>query len=449
MSSRFPIADRTKAPRDPSESPEFLTVKQQLDHWLQLPLLDLIGFTVLFLAGFLMLVDVQTEKTDVALDGQVLLKLCVIAGCGFYGAYGFLIDSRVRQTLGSFPVLWVVLIIGCFFVASPGSITPRESFASAVAMTAVTLMTVTAIAQLGPRQVLITLFYSLSAYMVLSWASYFLMPSVGIFDEPLGNGDFKRRMAGVGHPNTLGQFSGLTIVLGSILFVRFGQRSMFRVAIMLLAGLALIGSLSRTSMLATTIALAVAFRREIFQKNHLLPLVVLALAGAVGLLVLVSTESNLGRAVEKKLSFVSKTGELSELTSATGRVQIWAFTLEKIAARPITGYGAATSKYYLEEYSSYTHNMILHVAFSTGVIGGAFAFLMCLGRLVALFTRHHFVADGIIAFLLVNGLFENVMFSFLAGLPTILWIVGLCLPHWMPDCSPEDDAMTCQQEDDK
>ncbi len=107
--------------------------------------------------------------------------------------------------------------------------------------------------------------------------------------------------------------------------------------------------------------------------------------------------------------------------------------------RPLTGYGAATSKYYLTDYSLYTHNMLLNVAFSTGVFGGLAAVLMALGRVRDLFRRNHTIADGLVAFILLNGLFENVLFSILAGMPTILWVVAISIPGFesMKETHPE------------
>ena len=117
-----------------------------------------------------------------------------------------------------------------------------------------------------------------------------------------------------------------------------------------------------------------------------------------------------------------------ELTSATGRSETWAYTIRLLAERPIVGYGAATSKYYLEHYSRYTHNMILNVAFSTGIIGGFACVMMVLGRIRALFSISHPLPDGIVAFIVLNGFFENVIFAVITGMPTILWIMTLAWP---------------------
>jgi exopolysaccharide production protein ExoQ len=424
MSTAHPIR---KNPIDPSR----LSPAQRIWALLDMPLNDLAGIVLLFLAGFLMLADIKVGKVEVALDSQVMAKLCVIGACGIYGLLGFLADPQVRRTLFSFPVLWVVMISACFFLAVPTSITPVESLASAISIACITLATVTGIVRLGAGTVVTTLFYSLCLYVVAAWIAFLAFPEIGVYAEKLSEGRFQNRMAGIAHPNTLGQFSGLTIVLGSILYVRFGQRSMFRIGIILLAALALLFSLSRTSMVATVFALSIAFRKQLFRREYALYAVGIVLAGAIGFLVLAST-TDLSETIEQKLRLLSKSGDLSELTSATGRVEIWKYASRLIAEKPLTGYGAATSKYYLEDYTYYTHNMIMHVAFSTGIFGGTFALLMCLGRILAMITHHHLLADGIIAFLLVNGFFENVLFCFLAGLPTMMWIVGCCLPHFMP-----------------
>ena len=53
---------------------------------------------------------------------------------------------------------------------------------------------------------------------------------------------------------------------------------------------------------------------------------------------------------------------------------------------------------------------------------------MCINRFLNLFIAHHPIADSLVVFVLVNGLFENVIFSILCGLPTMVWIIALALP---------------------
>ena len=135
--------------------------------------------------------------------------------------------------------------------------------------------------------------------------------------------------------------------------------------------------------------------------------------------------TDLDRLLESKLSMLTKSGDTSELTTATGRAEIWAQAWKLVQEKPLTGYGAASSKVLLAEYSMYTHNLWLNVTLSTGLLGGILILLTTLSRLNQFFYRRHPIADGLVAMILFNGLAENVIFSLLAGMPTILFVIGL------------------------
>ena len=168
-------------------------------------------------------------------------------------------------------------------------------------------------------------------------------------------------------------------------------------------------------------------------------------AGLLGLLVLLglAAATDLGSAIESKLAFVSKSGDASELTTGTGRAEIWGYAIKLIGQRPMFGYGAATSKWWLSDYSLYTHNLVLNVAFSTGIFGGLACLWMVLGRVSALINRPHQIADALIVFILVNGISENVIFSILCGLPTIIWIVALSMPV-LDEITEEEKNMSAE-----
>lgn len=417
-----------------------LTLAQHFQRFLQQPLVPLIGLLTLFMAALFNLVDLEAENETVGLSGQVLIKLALLGVGGLYGARGLISDINVRKALFSFPLAWIVIIFGFYCLAIPGSVTPLESMASTLSIACVVLLTVTALVQIGSVPVLRTLFHALSAFVILSWVAVFARPELGIFYEPIADGEFATRLGGLAHPNTLGQFSGLTIVLGLLLYSKFNQRSRWRIIIILLAGAALAGSLSRTSMLATMVAIVFLYRETIFHRKHAVYYLGLAIAGSMGLILMFGM-TDMEQWIAGKLPFLSKSGDSEELFSATGRADIWSHAIHLIGEQPLTGYGAATSKYFLSDFSLYTHNLILHIAFSTGIIGGLAAVLMCLGRAVALFTQPHPIADALVAFVLINGLFENVIFAILAGLPTMIWTVALCLPLLGDACPEEAGAL--------
>jgi len=394
---------------------------------LNIPVVTLIGYVSLFAVAFGNLVDVEPNNDSVGISGQVLVKLMFLGVGGLYGGIGVLTDVKVRRLLFSFPMMWMMLLLFLFCLAAPTSPTVVLSLASAISIACVLTMTTTALVQLGVKNVLNVVFYASSAYVVGSWLAYWFVPSVGVFLEPTTEGQFIPRMGGLAHPNTLGQTSGMTLVLGLILYRDSKSFSWLRTFVIFAALAALVGSLSRTSLLATICAVVVVFRMHIFQRRYLMGAIACGFAGII-LLMAASMFTDIESKVASKLGMLSKSGDTSELTSATGRTDIWAKAIELIGERPALGYGAGTSKVLLKDYSLHTHNLILNIALSTGVFGGLLAFWMCFERLIRLFVARHPVADALVVFILVNGLFENVIFSTLAGLPTILWIVALAVP---------------------
>ncbi len=400
--------------------------------WMDVPVMVLIGYFAIFAVSFGNLVDIEADNDKVSLSGQALIKIMLLGLGGLYGGIGVLTNQRVRDLLFSFPVMYMVLLAGLYCLSAPFSITPLMSMASTISIICVLLMTVTALVQFGVRPILQTIFYAMSLYVVLSWVAFLLVPSIGVFHEATVGGETVERMGGLAHPNTLGQVSGLTLVLGLLLFKLQPQISKWRMLILVLAAGSLLASLSRTSLLATIVAMAVVYRQHVFRRENFVRGLWLLFAGVI-LLMAAAMFSDVGSVIAGKLGMLSKSGDVGELTSATGRTDIWAYVLELLWRSPVVGYGAATSKYYLNEYSLHTHNLVLNIAFSTGVIGGLVAVWMCLDRIFRLFFHRHPLADALIVFILVNGLFENVIFSILAGVPTMIWITGLALPQLVDD----------------
>ncbi len=417
-----------------SDSPRIkdVTMSERIRSLGDTSIISLLGWSLICGCTFMNLANFTVGKDEVGLDGQVLVKLGLVGLAGVYGLFGLTTRQRVQKLIGSFPILWMVVITFFYFLAVPNSITPLKSFVSASSILCVLLLTVTALDHLGVMKVLTAIVTGMALFIVGSWLVYFFVPSIGILVEPLPEGQFAYRMSGLAHANTLGQYSGLTLVLIVVIVSTYQFRSRWLIFLGLLALGALVNCLSRTSVLATVVALAVGYRHVIFKPAYFKYFFI---AGFVGLLVvlLASTQSDIEQQLMNKLAFLSKSGDTEELTTATGRSEIWAYSMRLISEQPLTGYGATTSVFFLEQYSQYTHNLILNVAFSSGIFGGLACVLMILGRLRSLFFNRHPLADSVIVFIVVNGIFENVIFSILAGMPTMIWIVALCWPLMADD----------------
>lgn len=393
----------------------------------KMPLEFILGWLFVCGCSFLNLANVMLDKDEVGLDVQVLAKLGIIGLSGLYGLHGALTRAKVRQLLTSFPIAWILVILAFYFAAVPFSTSPKFSLVSTCTIVAVLLLVLTALVHLGIIHTIRAMFVGMALYIVISWFLYLFVPEIGVFSEPITGGQFVDRMSGLSHPNTLGQYSGLTVVLSVILFFSYKQRSPFIFVIGLLALGALINSYSRTSLMACLLSLIVGYRHIYLQSKYFGAYLLLATLLLLGVLML-GTQVDIGEKLESKMALLSKSDDADELTTATGRSAIWGHAFFLLKDRPSTGYGAATQKYHFEEYSSYTHNMVLNITFSAGYFAGIAALLMIFGRIRALFHNRHPLSDAIVVFIIVNGLFENVIFSILAGLPTMLWIMALAWP---------------------
>jgi len=393
----------------------------------EMPLHDLLGWLFVCGCAFLNLANLLVDKNDVGLDFQVLAKLGLIGLSGLYGLHGAITRPKVRRLLTSFPVAWIPIIMVFYFLAVPFSPSPKISLVSTCSIIAVTLMMVTALDHLGVLKTVNAIFVGMSGFILISWFLYLFVPAIGLFAEPITEGQFVYRMSGLAHPNTLGQYAGMTFILSIILYYSYRQKSLFILLIAILALGALVNSYSRTSLMASVLALVTGYRHIYLRKKYFGRYLLVASIFLLGVL-MAGTQMDLGEKLGSKLALLSKSDDADELTTATGRSEIWAHAIFLLQDRPVTGYGAATQKYYFEDHSLYTHNMMLNIAFSAGVFAGIAALLMVLGRLRALYGNGHPLADSLVVFIIVNGLFENVMFSILAGLPTMLWIMALAWP---------------------
>lgn len=387
------------------------------------------GVCGLFAAATLNLISLNADKSTVELDAQVIVKLLAVAAAGLYGMLGFLTDHRVREIAFSFPVNCFMAIIGLYFLVSPFGLSPGTSLVSSISILAVFLMTLTALVNLGQDKTIRIIFLSTSTFILGSWVAYVLFPEIGVFAEPVGDGEIKMRMGGLAHPNTLGQCAAFCILTGTYIYYSSKQRSRLILTMILCAVLALLFSLSRSSILATVLALAVGYRTSLFKGRRVVHAAALFVSLAIVAIMAASTQYEFGTLLNEKAQQLSKSGDSEEIFSATGRGEIWAETIRLIKEKPVFGYGPATSKYLLEDYSLYTHNFFLNIGLSCGVGGIILALLMTLARVRKLFLRSNPVADGLVAFILINGIFENVIFGNISGLPTICWVIGLTWFH--------------------
>lgn len=388
-------------------------------------LAELAMMAMLVAICFFNLSSLDPEKEQSGLDGSVIIKLAVVAASGTIGVAGLLTIARVRQLVFSFPGLWLFGCVAVFLLTSISSIQPAMSVASAGAIGLTLLFATTALVVAGARQVIVACWFGIALFLAVSFAVWLFYPPLGVFTEPMADGESLSRMAGISHPNTVGQFSGLFIGLTLLLWHEGIFRSKRVFLLVPFATATMLLALSRTSILALVLSLGIVYRREIL---NFLGWIRLALAGLAGSLLLFFAFLISGEEMDSIAGLVTaftKSGETEELTSMTGRTEIWDFTLRKISERPWTGYGPATSRELLKDHLGFAHNLWLHVAVSSGLGALVLMIGLALGRIADVFIRPNRIPDFIILYIFVNGLTENVVFAFVSGANDVLLLIAI------------------------
>lgn len=394
--------------------------------WQHLLVWDLpkVALVTLTWMAFFNLASLDISKEEVGLDAQVLAKLAGIAIAGLLGAWGWLTQSRVRRLCSTDWMLGISAFLVLYFIAALTGYNRIASTISVICLLATVLLTSFSIVASGWYRTFHAAALGVLLYCIASLLFWAVAPEAAMFAEPLPEGEFAMRLRGLSHPNTLGQYSGLTLAVSVVLWIDRRINTWLAGTVVLLAIVCLAGSFSRASILASGLSLAFAFRSRLPVTRAIVPLLLLtSLICFSGVLFsgAVDFDSQIDLLVQK----LSKSGEAEELTSATGRADIWAKTVELIAQRPLLGYGANTSKDLLIDYSQYTHNLFLNTALSGGVLCLVITVWIALGRLLQALRQPNVYADLILAFILVNGLVENVIYAPIPAAMTIFWILAL------------------------
>jgi O-antigen ligase len=180
-----------------------------------------------------------------------------------------------------------------------------------------------------------------------------------------------------------------------------------------LASAALVQSESRAALGALLLGLAVALAPPLWRRARAAAwLAALALALLAGMAALALLSSATLRTLA--LDAVSRTGQLEELTSFTGRTDIWRAVVGLIGEAPWLGHGFASGREVLPAAfqgawgwtTTSAHNQWLQAWMTTGAVGLALVLLAQAAWLRAAMTRPQPLRDGVMTFVLAVGVFE-------------------------------------------
>jgi O-antigen ligase len=116
----------------------------------------------------------------------------------------------------------------------------------------------------------------------------------------------------------------------------------------------------------------------------------------------------------------------TEVELDTGRVNIWARSMDLWRKKPVFGWGVG-SWAIIYPHTSYVavsdaHNFLFQILVETGLIGAVFVIIFLLSTLVSIIKRKNFIDLGILAYIVSVGLVENWKIAIYFGLFAIIFM---------------------------
>lgn len=262
--------------------------------------------------------------------------------------------------------------------------------------------------------------------MLLALTLYYFFPQYGVFPELLDDGLIVERLGGAAHPNSVGRTMSVGLIL--TLFLHRAGALPTNVAVALSAGFVLTVYLtwSRSAMAAGMFGLMVLYWDVIRSRVGAATVATVAMAG----LIFIASLFAFGREdqlVGKVLSKFAKTGTAEEITSGTGRAEIWAKAISLIDDRLLIGHGFGAAPSLMINHSQATHNVILHATLAAGIGGGVLMLGLLLWNAYLMVSYHSLLIRALCAFLLLGGIAEDAVLETFPGPCTLSWL--MCCFH--------------------
>ncbi|MGP1395799.1 MAG: O-antigen ligase family protein [Inquilinaceae bacterium] len=381
----------------------------------------------MMVALFLMMSQFRPEGSfTTGIDAQSAAKFVIIVLAFGIGAAAL----RSSYHLLLRPVVLIALLYcgwaAFTVVVSP---TPGRTIGAAFALMAWLLIAHAIGARLSERDILVLILRTVALFIIVSWILFLFVPSMGA----AVTGDIVRMTGLGGKPNNLSQIAYIYLIALSAYWLdprfrgqRGGQLSQICWMVIALLALALIvAANSKSVMGAIVFTMFIIFLQR--RRSTLL-------AGIVGLwmifgLALVPDPIGTFSALFES---VSRTGSVSEVTSFTGRTEIWATVVDQIRQSPLIGHGYGATRGIMQQIfanewgqtTTSAHNMILQSLLDVGVIGTVLFCLLLWENAKLFFRRPSYFRDAIFILVLVAGFLESGI-SASTNFLLIFWFISL------------------------
>lgn len=361
-----------------------------------------------------------------SIDFQIFIKL-VIWGVtfGFCLLYAKLWLKKMFLLDNIFLFLFLCLIlISCFYAPSLS-----YSIGCVFSLIAIFSLVFFSSCLLENRDILKTILASFTLVSILSLIIYFVYPEFGRMSEwqdgieVLGN-----RLSGItGTGNTMGSLAAFALFIAFYLNkLEVSQESLYLYIFSTINFAALAMSGSKTAIVSLILSIFVGYFSQMSVARLALMFISLAL------ILIGSTMVDF----DFIFSMLSRSGDVDEITSGTGRSYIWPVVIDLINQKPFFGWGYASSVRVLPMFSnvightpSHTHNLYLQILFSVGYSGFLLFVLLCMLKIYNAFKfRDDYKIAGLF-FILFSGISEAYVFVGVATQATLIFATVLALEY--------------------
>lgn len=388
-------------------------------------------------------IDVSKEIQQAgqsSLTFQILFKLCFTAmGCGL-GFWGVWFRRDIRRLMLTFPGILLGALAVWHLVTIPMSLMPSKAFISFVSFVSVLLVSVAMLIEFGIKRTVLASIIGIELHLVVSVVLYIVAPELATFKEVLNDVVTVERFGGLSHPNYEGRYA----VLGSLLAIAAVSEGWLNwkwlIPIGVLSLGVLVACLSRTPLVAGMVAMAVISVPLLRSGQTFLAIALAAMAIMLGYLAF-ETKYGSDAIVRMIVAKTTKTGSSEEITTGTGRTEIWQYSISKSMERPLFGWGMGSTSLVMEEHAGHSHNILLHPILALGFPGGALVLAILILDVIAAFNSNSILMRSVITFIIVLGLVESPLLgSFSEGL-CMLWFILTLIPivtiwqqgSWVPN----------------